>query len=151
MYTQESGVESSTVSHSLHDEDDSSDSDTGGSSRVSPFSELVRPAEVAGLPSWSDTGTGDGFMEPRAARAAGSSRGGRLGAVEGWSRAGAGARGGGGGAAAWGVAVSGRVQLVSPQRARRCGGSVGEPLSISKAAAAPALRPGLGLRRETAP
>ena len=150
MCTQQSSAESSTVAHSLHDEDDSSDSDTGGSSRVSPFAELVRSVEVASDPP-SSLGTGDGFMEPRAARAAGSSRGGRLGAVEGWSRAGAGARGGGGGAAAWGVAVSDRVQLVSPQRARRCGGSVGEPLSISKAAAAPALRPGLGLRRETAP
>ena len=149
MCTQQSSAESST--HSLHDEDDSSDSDTGGSSRVSPFAELVRPAEVASGPP-SGIGTGDGFMEPRAARAAGSClRGGRLGAAEGWSRAGAGARGGGKTAAAWGVAVSDRVQLVSPQRARSCGGVVGARLSISKAAAAPALRPGLGLRRETAP
>ena len=134
------------MAHSLHDEDDSSDSDTGGSSRVSPFAELVRPAEVASDPP-SSIGTGDGFMEPRAARA----RGGRLGAAEGWSRGGAGARGGGEGAAAWGVAVSDRAKLSSPQRARRRGGMLGERLSISKAAAAPALRPGLGLRRETTP
>ena len=146
MCTQQSSAVSSAVAHSLHDEDDSSDSGTGGSSRMSPFAELVRPAEVASDPP-SSIGTGDGFMEPRAARA----RGGRLGAAEGWSRGGAGARGGGEGAAAWGVAVSDRAELSSPQRARRRGGMLGERLSISKAAAAPALRPGLGLRRETAP
>ena len=109
---------------------------------MSPFAGwsglLVRPTAV-------DIGTGDGFMN--LARA----RGGRLGAAEGWSRGGAGARGGGEGAAAWGVAVSDRARLSSPQRARRRGGMLGERLSISKAAAAPALRPGLGLRRETAP
>ena len=32
---------SSAVAHSLHDEDDSSDSDTGGSSRVSPFDDAL--------------------------------------------------------------------------------------------------------------
>ena len=54
-------------------------------------------------------------------------------------------------AAACGVAVSDSAQLKPLQRARRCGGPVGERLSVSKAGAAPALRPGLGLRRETAP
>ena len=107
-------------------------------------------AEVAsGPPSAIDTGAG---RAARAAVAAGSClRGGRLGAAEGWSRGGAGARGGGEGAAACGVAVSDSAQLKPLQRARRCGGPVGERLSVSKAGAAPALRPGLGLRRETAP
>ena len=107
-------------------------------------------AEVASAPP-SGIGTGAG-RAARAAVAAGSCLcGGRLGAAEGWSRGGAGARGGGEGAAACGVAVSDSAQLKPLQRARRCGGPVGERLSVSKAGAAPALRPGLGLRRETAP